>query len=94
MLTFELRAAQGASDQETAAEIVARVVDRLRVFALIPSLGGVESGLSLPVDNSHRKLTPRERREQGITDGLVRISCGIEDPHDLEHDLLQALSAL
>jgi cystathionine beta-lyase/cystathionine gamma-synthase len=73
------------------AAAVRRTLDRLRVWQLIPSLGGVESGVSVPALTSHRGLTPEERAELGIADGLVRLSVGIEDPDDLEADLLQAL---
>ncbi|HVS02146.1 MAG TPA: PLP-dependent aspartate aminotransferase family protein [Thermoanaerobaculia bacterium] len=69
-----------------------RALDRLQVFQLIPSLGGVESGVSVPALTSHRQLSPSERQAQGIGDGLVRLSCGIEDPDDLEADLEQALA--
>jgi cystathionine beta-lyase/cystathionine gamma-synthase len=44
-----------------------------------------------PVTTSHRNLTPAERERAGITEGLVRISAGIEDPDDLVEDLAHAL---
>jgi len=72
-------------------EAVRRVVGRLRLWQLIPSLGGVESGVGVPALTSHRQLSPAERAELGIADGLVRLSVGIEDPDDLEADLVQAL---
>ena len=74
------------------AEAVRRVVGRLRIWQLIPSLGGVESGVGVPALTSHRQLSPAERAELGIADGLVRLSVGIEDPEDLEADLSQALA--
>jgi methionine-gamma-lyase len=74
------------------AEAVRRVVSRLRIWQLIPSLGGVESGVGVPALTSHRQLSPAERAELGIADGLVRLSVGIEDPEDLEADLSQALA--
>jgi cystathionine beta-lyase/cystathionine gamma-synthase len=76
------------------AEATARLVSRLQVFQIIPSLGGVESGVSLPCSTSHRHLTTEQRAELGISEGTVRISCGIEDPEDLAADLAQALAAL
>jgi cystathionine beta-lyase/cystathionine gamma-synthase len=68
-----------------------RVLDRIGVFQIIPSLGGVESGAILPAMTSHRGLDPAERERLGITGGLIRLSVGIEDGDDLEDDLRRAL---
>jgi cystathionine beta-lyase/cystathionine gamma-synthase len=83
-----------AFDLAGGAEAAARLVDHLQVLQIIPSLGGVESGVSLPTATSHRLLTPEQREELGITDGTVRVSCGIEDAEDLLADLEQALAAV
>jgi cystathionine beta-lyase/cystathionine gamma-synthase len=72
----------------------ADLVDRLRIFQIIPSLGGVESGVLLPARTSHRQFTPEQRAAMGIGDGTVRISCGIEDAADLLADLEQAMAAV
>lgn len=56
------------------------------------SLGGVESILSYPVTMSHACVPRVEREKQGITDGLLRLSVGIEDTEDLLADLEQALA--
>jgi cystathionine beta-lyase/cystathionine gamma-synthase len=70
------------------------VLERVRLLALAESLGGVESLISHPATMTHASV-PIERREAlGITDGLVRISAGIEDLDDLKDDLTQALDAL
>jgi cystathionine gamma-lyase len=62
-----------------------------RLFTLAESLGGVESLAELPASMTHGSV-PREAREQlGITDGLVRLSVGVEDEEDLVQDVLQAL---
>ncbi len=67
------------------------VCARTKVFTLAESLGGVESLLSHPATMTHAAV-PRELREKlGITDGLVRLSAGIEDVEDLIADLDQAL---
>ncbi|WZY00423.1 bifunctional cystathionine gamma-lyase/homocysteine desulfhydrase [Bacillus sp. FSL W7-1360] len=67
------------------------VVKQTRYFTLAESLGAVESLISIPAQMTHASI-PRERRlELGITDGLVRISVGIEDTDDLIADLRQAL---
>ncbi|HYR52071.1 MAG TPA: PLP-dependent aspartate aminotransferase family protein [Candidatus Dormibacteraeota bacterium] len=72
----------------------AAVLRRARLFALAESLGGVESLISHPATMTHASV-PREDRERvGLTDGLVRISVGIEDLEDLIHDLEYCLSAL
>ena len=82
MLTLEV-----AGDGATAAV----VVDRFQLFAIAPSLGGVESLATQPVTTTHHGLTPEERARRGITDSMIRLSVGLEDPDDLIKDLEQAL---
>jgi len=70
-----------------------RFVEHTRLFALAESLGGVESLVGHPASMTHASV-PREMREAiGLTDGLVRLSIGIEDADDLLADLDQALAA-
>ncbi|WP_282173479.1 bifunctional cystathionine gamma-lyase/homocysteine desulfhydrase [Cytobacillus firmus] len=67
------------------------VLKKVRYFTLAESLGAVESLISLPAKMTHASI-PRERRlELGITDGLIRISVGLEDAEDLIEDLRSAL---
>jgi cystathionine beta-lyase/cystathionine gamma-synthase len=70
----------------------ARFVDSLRLFQLAASLGSVESLVSVPAASSHFALSPEERAAAGVTDGMVRLSVGIEDTADLVRDLEQALA--
>ncbi|MHB8633109.1 MAG: trans-sulfuration enzyme family protein [Thermoplasmatota archaeon] len=63
---------------------------RVQVVAPASSLGGVESLVSLPSETSHAYSSAAERRREGIGDGLVRISVGIEDAEDLVRDVLRA----
>jgi cystathionine beta-lyase/cystathionine gamma-synthase len=72
---------------------VEKFLDRLRLVQIAASLGGVESLVSMPRLSSQRFLTPVERHELGIDDGLVRLSLGIEDPDDLVRDVRDALDA-
>lgn len=72
-------------------ESAKNMTKKLKIFSYAPSLGGVESLLTLPVETSHLSLTPAERKEAGIADGLVRMSVGIEDKNDLIEDLKNAL---
>lgn len=68
-----------------------RVAEGTRIFALAESLGGVESLIGHPASMTHASV-PKEMRERlGLTDGLVRLSVGIEDPEDLIEDLDRAL---
>ncbi len=69
-----------------------RVSEALQLFTLAPSLGGVESLVSLPVLTSHASVSPEHRRKMGVTDQLVRLSVGIEHVDDLIADLGQALA--
>jgi cystathionine gamma-lyase len=68
-----------------------RFLRRLRVFTLAESLGGVESLADHPALMTHASVPEADRRAHGITDELVRLSCGIEDPADLADDVRQAL---
>ncbi len=72
-------------------ERAARVLDRVHVFSLAESLGGVESLINQPAEMTHASVEPARRAQLGITDGLVRLSCGVEDVGDLIADLDQAL---
>jgi len=69
-----------------------RFVDACRIPYIAPSLGGAESLIEMPAIMSFWDNTPEQRLELGITDSLVRFSCGIEDPDDLIADLDQALA--
>jgi cystathionine beta-lyase/cystathionine gamma-synthase len=73
------------------AEGAERFLRRLTLVAHAPSLAGVESLVSEPRLTSHKHLPPAARAAQGIPDGFVRLSCGIEDAEDLIADLDQAL---
>ncbi len=64
---------------------------KTRIFALAESLGGVESLISHPASMTHASVSPEHRAKLGITDGLVRLSVGVEDVDDLIEDLDQAL---
>ncbi len=64
---------------------------KLKIFSYAPSLGGVESLFTLPAETSHLSLSQEERKEAGISEGLVRMSVGVEDKEDLIEDLKIAL---
>jgi cystathionine beta-lyase/cystathionine gamma-synthase len=66
---------------------------RLKLCTIAESLGGVETLISHPATMTHAAVGAAERARLGITDGMVRISVGIEDLQDLEADLQQSLSA-
>jgi cystathionine beta-lyase/cystathionine gamma-synthase len=70
------------------------VLNNFRLMALAESLGGVETLTSHPATMTHASVPPERRRQIGITDGMVRISAGIEDIEDLKEDLEQALAHL
>ncbi len=71
-----------------------RMLRKVRVCSLGESLGGVETLISHPATMTHAALGEKGRREIGITDGMVRISVGIEDVDDIIADLDQALAAI
>jgi cystathionine gamma-synthase len=84
MLSFELN---GGLDAARA------FADTLQVFTLAESLGGVESLVAHPTLMTHAAMTPEARATAGITDGLLRLSIGLEHPEDLLTDLSAALDA-
>lgn len=84
MLSFNLEGGARAAD---------RLLDRVELPVIAPSLGGVDSLMTLPAKTSHRLLSPEERARIGIGDGLVRMSVGIEATDDLIDDLKQALES-
>jgi cystathionine beta-lyase/cystathionine gamma-synthase len=71
-----------------------RVSEAMRLFTLAPSLGGVESLVSIPVLTSHLTVPEEERRRIGITEQMIRLSVGIENADDLIADLERALAAV
>ena len=68
-----------------------RLLSRLRLFKIAESLGGVESLVELPAVMTHASIPKEERKKAGLSDGLIRLSVGIEDVEDLLSDLRSAL---
>ena len=81
MMSFELNAKYDASDFQKALKLIKSTM----------SLAGVESTVLSPTQTSHALIGPEERKNQGISDGLIRFSVGIEEPEDLIADIEQAL---
>jgi cystathionine gamma-lyase len=71
-----------------------RVLEKTRLFACAESLGGVESLIEHPAIMTHASIPKEQREARGITDGLVRVSVGIENGLDLVEDLRTALDEL
>lgn len=84
MITFETGSFRNAK----------KMLAKVRVCSLAESLGGVETLISHPATMTHAALGEKGRKEIGLTDGMVRISVGIEDVEDLLADLDQALAAI
>jgi len=82
MISFEL----------TAGHVVRRFFSALRMVALAESLGGVESLACHPATMTHASIPEELRRRVGITDGLIRLSVGIEDVQDILNDIEQAIA--
>jgi len=84
MITFDLGSLAAAK----------ALLDKVSVMSLAESLGGVETLISHPASMTHASVPAAERAKLGISDGLVRVSVGIEDVEDLLADLEQALAAV
>ena len=68
-----------------------KVVEKLKIFTLAESLGGVESLAGHPASMTHASIPKEVREKTGVVDSLIRLSVGIEDVDDLIADLKQAL---
>jgi O-succinylhomoserine sulfhydrylase len=71
-----------------------RFQDALSLVRISNNLGDAKSLITHPATTTHQRLTPAQRAEVGVTDGLVRLSCGLEHPDDLVEDVLGALDAV
>jgi cystathionine beta-lyase/cystathionine gamma-synthase len=85
MLSFELTGGAAAAD---------RFIAHTTLPIVAPSLGGPETLLTRPALTSHSGMSPEERRQAGISDGLIRMSVGLEATEEILEDLLQALDAV
>lgn len=84
VLAFELKGGYRAAE---------KFQDSLKLISRVASLGDVQTLVTHPASSSHRMLTSKERQKRGISDGLIRLSVGIEDPQDLIEDIHQGLIA-
>ncbi len=83
MLSFTLK--------DESIEAATKVLSSTQIFSLAESLGGVESLINHPASMTHASIPREERMKNGLTDGLIRLSIGIEDAADLVEDLKQAI---
>jgi len=84
MLSFELK---------NGVEAAERFIRNTTLPVIAPSLGGVETLITRPATTSHSGLSPEDRQKLGISDGLIRVSVGIEATEDILEDFDQALKA-
>ena len=84
MITFELTGGTEAGKQ---------LMNHVKLCGLAESLGSVETMITHPASMTHADVPPEDRRRRGLTDGLVRLSVGVEDVEDIILDLEQALAA-
>lgn len=82
ILSFELHGGKDAAW---------RLIDATEIISITGNLGDAKTTITHPATTTHARLTPEQRRESGITDGLVRVSVGLEDVADLKADLARGL---
>jgi O-succinylhomoserine sulfhydrylase len=70
-----------------------KVIDATNIFSITANLGDTKSTITHPTTTTHQRLTDEQRAESGITEGLIRLSVGLEDVDDLKEDLLTGLMA-
>ena len=68
-----------------------KLIDNTRVISITANLGDAKSTITHPATTTHGRITPEQRAEAGISDGLIRISVGLEDVEDLKKDLARGL---
>ena len=85
MVSFELKGDRGTAG---------KFLKNLTLIRFAPTLGGVTTTISHPASTSHRALTPDQRSDAGVTDSLLRLSIGIEEPEDLMVELQRALQTI
>ena len=85
MLSFEVAGGKAAAF---------RVANALTIIGISNNLGDAKSLITHPATTTHQRLTPAQRAELGISDGLVRVSVGLEHPDDIVEDVLSALQAV
>jgi cystathionine beta-lyase/cystathionine gamma-synthase len=89
----QMRGFTGMITVETGSlENARKFVNGVKIFSLAESLGGVESLIGHPATQTHASIPAERRNAMGLTDGIVRLSCGIEEQEDLLADLEQALA--
>jgi O-succinylhomoserine sulfhydrylase len=83
LVSFEVKGGQ---------ESAWRVIDSTRIMSITANLGDVKTTITHPASTTHGRITPEQRRAAGISDGLIRISVGLEDIEDLQADLSRGLN--
>lgn len=69
-----------------------RVIDSTRLLSITANLGDVKTTITHPATTTHGRLTPAQRAEAGIGEGLIRVAVGLEDPADIQADLVRGLN--
>ena len=83
-----------AFEVEGGREAAWKVIDSTRMLSITANLGDAKTTITHPATTTHCRLTEEARAEAGITDGLIRIACGLEDIDDIQRDLSFGLSLL
>jgi O-succinylhomoserine sulfhydrylase len=80
-----------AFEVEGGREAAFGVIDAMELFSITANLGDAKSTITHPATTTHHRLSPEQRAEAGISEGLIRLSVGLEDWEDLRDDLDRAL---
>ena len=68
-----------------------KLIDETRMISITANLGDTRSTITHPASTTHNRLTPEQRAQAGIADGLIRIAVGLEDIEDIKHDLTRGM---
>jgi O-succinylhomoserine sulfhydrylase len=97
VLSFTVKArvsGDGEAEADAARRAAFHVIDSTRVCSITANLGDTKTTITHPASTSHGRLTEVQRQAAGITQGLVRLSVGLDDVEDLKDDLLRGLNSL
>ena len=81
-MSFEVKGGQ---------EAAWKVIDSTQMLSITANLGDVKSTITHPATTTHGRLTPEQKAQAGVSDGLVRVSVGLENIQDIQRDLLRGL---
>jgi len=93
IVSFEVKAPDGSTDPAALRAAAWAVIDATKLVSITANLGDTRTTITHPATTTHGRITPEARAAAGITEGLIRVAVGLEDPDDIYNDLVRGLPA-